>query len=393
MRILVSLVFALAFSAAPAAAQTRLTNPEAPSWDRISRFSGEAEFQRYLRDTREAARRARALSRGKQGAPEECPPEFYPCASPMDEQANEQIVVTGSRISAAPAPSAPSASSVTNVQNAGVDEGDIVKLYGRFLIVLQDGRLFSVDTGAAPGALALVDRIDVYRARHRGGWYDEILIAENRVVVTGYNYTENATEFSVFSISEDGRFTRESTYFLSSDDYYDNENYASRLVNGNLVIYTPLAVYNANAGRNPRWPIVRRWLSDGERAAQTTPGRPLFNASEIHRPIQSTFDPVIHTISVCPLGSARGGDELECRSTALVAPPGREFYVSTSHIYLWTYPVYNGQHVTHYADRCRVGEDRFAAAAPAAIFQIPLEGGAPSAQFIGGRPYDQLSMD
>ncbi|MCR6645334.1 MAG: beta-propeller domain-containing protein [Terricaulis sp.] len=234
--------------AAPAAAQVRPHDPEPPSWSRIARFESEAEFHRYLRDVREAARRARALNRGKQGAPEECPPEFAPCLPDGASADNEQIVVTGSRISAAPPPAAPAATSVTNVQTAGVDEGDIVKLYGRFLIVLQDGRLFSVDTGAAPGALALADRVNVYRDNNRRVWYDEILIADNRVVVTGYNYGEDATEFSVFSISPQGRFTREATYYLSSDDYYDTENYATRLVGGNLVIYTPLAAFDMRPG-------------------------------------------------------------------------------------------------------------------------------------------------
>lgn len=410
MRTLLLLTVAALTCTSAAQAQTRPYQIEAPSWSRIERFDSEAEFQRYLRDTRDAARRARVLARGKQAAPEECPPEMEPCFEP-NEFEDEQIVVTGSRISAAPpsppppppsmaaqsvatAPAAPGTTSVTNVQNLGVDEGDIVKLYGRFLIVLQDGRLFSVDMGEERGRLALADRINVYRgANDRYSWYDEILIADNRVVVTGYNYGQRATEFSVFSISRDGRFTRESTYYLSSDDYYDNENYASRLVNGNLVIYTPLAAYNVAANTHMRWPIIRRWLSASERETQTTPGRPLFNAADIHRPIQSTLNPVIHTISVCPLGSARGGDELDCRSTALVAPPGREFYVSTSHIYLWTYPTYDGAHLRHFEDRCNADPNMFAAAAPAALFQIPIEGEGLRAQFIRGRPYDQLSMD
>lgn len=53
---------------------------------------------------------------------------------------------------------------VTNVQEPGVDEGDIVKRFGRFLIVLRDGRLFSIDTGIASGGLILIDRINVYRS-------------------------------------------------------------------------------------------------------------------------------------------------------------------------------------------------------------------------------------
>ncbi|HRE45899.1 MAG TPA: beta-propeller domain-containing protein [Terricaulis sp.] len=377
--------------AAPAAAQVRPIDPEPPSWSRIARFESEAEFHRYLRDVREAARRARALNRGKQAAPEDCPPEFAPCVPEGDPLDNEQIVVTGSRISAAPPAAA--ATSVTNVQTQGVDEGDIVKLYGRFLIVLQDGRLFSVDTGAAPGALALVDRVNVYRENNRRVWYDEILIADNRVVVTGYNYGQDATEFSVFSISPQGRFTREATYYLSSDDYYDTENYATRLVGGNLVIYTPLAAFNLSANAPLEYPIVRRWLSERERQTQTTPGRALYNARDVHRPIQATFHPVIHTISVCPLGGSRAGDELECRATAIVGPPGREFYVANDAIYLWTYPVFDGQYRSHHAARCETNPANFAAAAPAALYQIPLNGGAPTAQFIAGRPYDQLSMD
>ena len=222
---------------------------------------------------------------------------------PRASSGDEQIVVTGSRISAAPPAAAPAATSVTNVQTQGVDEGDIVKLYGRFLIVLQDGRLFSVDTGAAPGALALADRVNVYRENNRRVWYDEILIADNRVVVTGYNYGQSATEFSVFSIGADGRFTREATYFLSSDDYYDTENYATRLVNGNLVIYTPLAVFNVQRNARIRWPIVRRWLSKAP-PNRTSLAAPLCARSS---PIQSTFNPVVHTISVCRLARRGAG--------------------------------------------------------------------------------------
>ncbi len=375
-------------------AQVRSQAIEAPSWRSVARFRSEAEFQAYLRDVRAAARRARSASMLKQQGPEDRPPELYPC---LPEGGEDSIVVTGSRLAAAPSPSqsAPSATSITNVQNAGVDEGDIVKLYGRFLIVLQDGRLFSVDTGAAPGQLVLVDRVNVYRRPDAGVWYDEILISDNRLVVTGYNYSENATEFSVFVIGAGGRFTREAVYFLSSDDYYDSENYATRLVNGNLVIYTPLAVGEMQANARPHWPIVRRWLREGDqRRAVTSHGRNLFDATDIYRPIQSTFEPVVHTISVCPLGAPRAGDELECDSTAIVAPPGREFYVSTSHIYLWTWPTFSHEHRPLYAANCDAhSTGAFDAAAPAALFQIPLTGSGPRAQFLRGRPSDQLSMD
>jgi len=402
MRALGALVLALvtASIAAPAPAQNLAS--EAPAWATLERFRSEAEFYQYLRDVRAAERRLRGLRMEKQNGPEdECPPELYPCEPPPGAGDDEAIVVTGSRIpSPAPASSSPaqqlssaniaSETSITNVQNAGVDEGDIVKFYDHYLIVLQDGRLFSVDIDG--DALRLVDRANIYRNRNAGTWYDEILVQGNRVVATGYNYREDATEFSVFLIGDDGRFTREAVYFLSSDDYYDVENYATRLVNGNLVIYTPLAVGEIERGARASWPLVRRWLRDGEDRAVASAGRTLYDARDIYRPIQSTYDPVVHTISVCPLGVRRRGDELDCRSTAVVAPPGREFYVSTSHIYLWTWPEYNYDRERY--QNCRLGPlDAFETAAPAALFQIPIAGGRPRAQFVRGAPYDQLSMD
>ncbi|MEJ0060936.1 MAG: beta-propeller domain-containing protein [Terricaulis sp.] len=78
-------------------------------------------------------------------------------------------------------------------RRAAVDEGDIVKRIGHFLIVLQDGRLFTIDMRVAnqPG-LAFIDRINVYRDPNTGTWYDEMLVYRNRILVTGFSYQQNA---------------------------------------------------------------------------------------------------------------------------------------------------------------------------------------------------------
>ena len=365
-------------------AQTAREASEAPSWSSLARFSSEQEFLNYLDAVAQAQRQAmlRNGSLAKQDEPDPCDPSVEDCPEQEDN-----IVVTATTRAASPAPAANAA--ITNVQTAGVDEGDIVKMIGRFVIVLQDGRLFSVDTGDGAGELTLVDRADVYRSRGADTWYDEILVHESRIVVTGYNYGENATEYSVFSLSPRGRFTREAVYFLSSDDYYDVENYATRLVEGNLVIYTPLQA--AYAGRGVRWPLVRRWLREDEHEAVTTSGRRLFDARDIYRPIQSTLSPTIHTISVCPLGSPRAGDELDCRSTAIAGPGAREFYVSNDHIYLWLSHGYEHNSTTTHCEGRTPGS--FAYAGEAALFQISLADGRPRAMFVRGRPYDQLGME
>ncbi|OQW56849.1 MAG: hypothetical protein A4S17_13265 [Proteobacteria bacterium HN_bin10] len=369
---------------------------DAPSWPTLARFVSESEFLQYVEATAEA-RRARGASQDSYWKQNEsdaqpCPPDDPDCG--MDE-----VMVTGSRVarphvSAASPIATVSGETITNVQTAGVDEGDIVKMIGRFLIVLQDGRLFSVDTGASSEDLALVDRIDIYRRNDADAWYDEILVHENRILVTGFSYGENATEFSVFSLGEDGRFTRESVYYLSSDDYYDTENYATRLVNGNLVIYTPLDVSGLSRGQRIQWPLVRRWLRDGEFEAEMTRGQRLFDGSDIYRPIQPTLEPTVHTISVCPLGSSRPGDELNCRSTAITGPRRREFYVSNDHVYLWL-----GSDEYDYPRRMDGGgcdtkpEAAFTRANEAALFQISLDSGQPMALFVRGQPYDQMSLE
>ena len=59
---------------------------------------------------------------------------------------------------------------ITNNQSVGVDEGGIVKQVGRFLVILQDGRLFSADLGQRPGRAAAPRRPDrrLSQPRHRG---------------------------------------------------------------------------------------------------------------------------------------------------------------------------------------------------------------------------------
>lgn len=390
MRWLVGMLFAAtvcACATTDSAAPVNLSlQTEAPSWPTLSRFSGEDEFNAYLGDVRRAA--ANYYRRGtKQTTAEpeaECPPEDPSC---LQDQ-NESIVVTGSRISR-PAQSA--ATSITNVQNAGVDEGDIVKYYHGYLIVLQDGRLFTVRTGDTAEDLRLIDRADVYRHAGADVWYDEMLISDNRIVVTGYNYGEDATEFSVFSIDNWGRLTREGAYFLSSDDYYDTENYATRLVNGNLVVYTPLDISALSGDERPKFPLVRRWLREDEYEDNVlSAGRNLFDARDIYRPLRSTLNPVVHTVSVCPLGEEIAGDELDCSSTAVISDDRREFYVSNDHIYLWTWPGYDWS-ANQVSGDCDAAA--MATGAPATLYQISLTGGPPRARFIQGRPYDQLSMD
>ena len=348
----------------------------------LRRFRSVAEFDAYRRrlaqlaDDRDArvelARSNVDLLASNDAAepPLECDPTIEDCG------ALEEVQVTGTRV-ARP--------SITNNQEPGVDEGDIVKQYGRFLIVLHDGRLFSVDTGTRPGTMALVDRVNVYRVADRGTWYDELLITDDHLIVTGYDYDQGASELAIFRIDPNGLLAFEATYYITSDDYYSVDNYASRLVDGHLVLYTPLYLLDFDSGEPVDFPKVRRWTED----QGFTDWQPLFGPTDIYLPIQRTLDPTVHTLSVCPVR----GETFRCQSTGVTGPSQREFYVSSEYAYVWVSFTDYDIDYWHLPD-CPpgIGSTDFAAL-PAALYRLPLFGGQTEAVLTTGTPRDQFSLD
>lgn len=361
----------------------------------LTPFTSESELRRYLRAVRRldearapSARRiqlAHLVQSETQAdvepplcqSVEECPPV---------EDGAENIIVTGASRSSNP--------SITNNQEAGVDEGDIVKQVGQFLLVLQDGRVFSIDTrpGDSPG-LALADRADVYRSAAEDTWYDEMLVSDDRVLITGYSYREDATELVVFRVGPAGQLTREGVFFLSSNDYYDTENYATRVVDGRLVVYTPIDISDLGLDDKIEWPVVRRWEPEQARS-QPARGRPLLGARDIYRPVRAVSEPFLHTVSICPLGSAGGGRTLECRTTGFIDARDREFHVSPTDAFLWITDWDSVEAGTERTIECGAGyraepDDSVAAV----LFRLPLASDPPAVLGVRGDPIDYLSLD
>jgi hypothetical protein len=425
-----SLAAACAALAAPAVAQHRGRPPMTPEQKAaaeaelarftsptLTRFQSEEEFRRYLGAVLSAARArgnywaaSGAIQFAQAGQSDSvqpiCPAADPQCAvpPPTENNADQAMVVTGSRISArgrAAAParamtsqaSRPSTGDNTNNQKEGVDEGDNVKQIGQYLLVLQDGRIFVIDTRARDGRrLALSDRMNVYRDPAAYMWYDEMLVFGDRVLITGYSYAQRATELSVFRLDmASGRLNRQGVFYMSSNDYYSSTNYASRLVGDNLVVYTPFNVY-AMTRPTFRWPMVRRWVEGEDRLAADRRSRPLFDAGQIYRPVRDAGNmPTVHTVSVCPLGDVGPGRDLECRSTAFVGPSQAQWYVTEQDAYLWTSDYYSA--ATREAE-CGAAP-RFTAEdyAPAVLFRVPVSGRAPLVSATRGVPPDQFSLD
>jgi hypothetical protein len=284
---------------------------------------------------------------------------------------------------------------ITNNQTVGVDEGGIVKQIGRFLVVLQDGRLFTADTGEAAGApLRLAGRIDVYRSPQTAAdWYDEMLVLGDRILVTAYNYKERASEITVIRMTPDGQMRREGRYLLSSNDYYSTENYSTRLVGDQLVFYAPVDIASLAAGAEGaaafNFPRLRR--ADGD--AQADKGKPLLGATDIYAPSGKVEYPVLHTLAVCPLKTG-----MDCKTTAFVGPAMRELYVSPEDAFLWIGAEDGHPWSIDYGNQrrksCAAGQDWIDAGAEAAIlYRLPLTGGTIGAIAVDGVPSDQFAFN
>lgn len=370
--------FVLAGCATPSTQDEKSLTFEDPALARfVSRdlltFSSDAELRTYAGAVYKLQRRIWRRQYAQASLP--CKPLYEEC--PVNDSDVESLIVTASSASTAP--------SITNNQTVGVDEGDIVKQIGPFLLVLQDGRVFVIDTRTG---LSLADRLNVYQDPDRDIWYDEMLIQDDRVIVTGYSYEDEGTDLTVLRLDrQTGKLSRDGVFIISSDDYYDVDNYATRIVGDRLVIYTPYEI-DSFVARDAR-PVIRRWMPSDASDERAASGRPLLDARNIYRPVQATWAPTVHTISVCPLGSV--GADLRCRSTAFTGPEMAEMYVSTKDVFLWVWPGWDDlDDGGECEDSPRPTRKEVL---PSAVFRLSLANGAASVLGVAGTPFDQFSMD
>jgi hypothetical protein len=261
--------------------------------------------------------------------------------------------------------------SVTNTQEEGVDEGGIVKLHGEHLVVLRRGRLYTVSIGHPQ--MRPVSMVNAYAPGAKPGWYyDEMLVYRDRVVVIGLG--EEGTELNLFHIDPRGRLRWQSSYHLRSDDYYSSRNYATRLIGNRLVLYTPLSLRGVRTAEEFRasLPAIRRWRRH-QRDDDFTPTVSTSRIFSPGRPLEGADGLSLHTVTECPLDLA----ELRCRSTVLVGPGGRVFYVSPEAVYVWV----NDSRGSRRSD-----------GAASVLYRLPLNGSSPTLLATRGSPIDQFSF-
>jgi hypothetical protein len=213
-----------------------------------------------------------------------------------------------------------------------------------------------------------------------------MLIYKNRIVVVGYSYTASATEIEQFEINDKGKLKHLSAHFLDSNDYYSSRNYASRLVDNQLIFYMPYYMfgyyYGYGGGDAPQvqLPRVRTWV-DGKGLDK---GKEVLRKTDIYRPVQGSMHPTLHTVVRCNLDSA----DFTCKAKAVMGPYSRSFYVSPNAIYVWVSSEYEAWFNAPADDE----EDEKKAEPRSFVYMIMIDDGSARAVKAAGMPIDQFSF-
>lgn len=230
----------------------------------------------------------------------------------------DRIEVTGSRIAMTDL--------ITNNQVASVDEGDIVKKLGDFIVVLREGRIYTVRTDLRGAAtLEIVASMDVLPdVSENDIWFDEILAFPGGLFLLGYNYRVGASELILFDLGADGSLRRGARFQIDSMDYYSGGNYGSRMVGENLI-----TIISAPLSQDGGLPMPR-WRSIG---ADPRDWQPLAQTKNFFLPLGIAEELVANIVLRCPLDQLLAG-RFDCDASAIVGDVASEHYITENAAYL-----------------------------------------------------------
>lgn len=242
-----------------------------------------------------------------------------------DCAALDSITVTGSRIV--------DTDLITNNQEAGVDEGGIVKKMGPLLLVLRQGVLHVIDTGA-PGRerFELLHSHPVVADDSRDDlYYDEILTFSGGAILLGYNFASNAAELFVFRLDASGGLEPRGRWQLKVDDYFSSNDSGARIRDGELVLSLS---FSADSLLKDNWPFAARVGNDGERIEATRID--LLAPDDLQVLDGLGAEPQVYAFLRCDLEGLLQ-QRLACTRSAAVANAGASTYIAADGIYLADY--------------------------------------------------------
>ncbi len=291
------------------------TRDRSPGADSAARFGSVQAFEAWRRKQAEHAPTHKVVA---EALPPPAPPPGAASATASSNGSLDRIEVSGSRVG-----SPSGGESVTNTQEAGVDEGGLVKRVGDFLLVLRDGVLYSVRiVRDGREVLELADALAVdMEDDGEEVWYDEILSYQSTVLLLGFNYGSDpdVAELVVFDVAPDGQLQRQARLWLGSGDYFSSENYGARLIGDRLLLSL-----REEVALDDEPEAVMRWL---RRDVDRPRWQPLLDLGELHVPVFDLDWPTIHALLLCPVGELRLG-RLDCQRFGVVGDENVTVYAS-----------------------------------------------------------------
>jgi hypothetical protein len=262
------------------------------------------------------------------------------------------------------------------VEQQGVDEGDDVRVFGRFVLILRRGRLFSFDLGSDAGrrrTLRLVGFMNLYGAVGNTVFrpYYKIMLRGNQVVVIGYDNSEHEVEIQLLRIADDGTVSRTAMHQLRVNCEY--VRCAARLAGEKLVLFSSIPLNSRSADPLSPLPAVRRVYPNSEPEVF----RPLVTPQRIFRfPSDSLIGsaPFLSAVTICDVKLPA----LSCEARVIIGPRDDDYDVSPTATYVWTH---EGDH----PNVLRPNESAMT------LFRVPLSGHSPQAIRLTGGPFGRLA--
>lgn len=358
--------------------------------ENLTKFDSTQAALNYLRNREKAVDKLNSFYKPKKHG------SWFTRLFKSDEDILEEVVVFGLRMSAeveVPALMRLEDASITNNQEAAVDEGGIVKRLGNNFIVLRKGKLFSINIGPQ---LTKTDEIEIQpETWAHDAWYDELLIYKDLLLVIGYSYENDSTEYVFFKLDNQGQFERQSTYLVNSGDYYSEDNYAGRLVGNKFVFY----IEDLYSGYDPSdnsmdMSKFSPYTSKIDKFGNVIQSYPLFNEHTIYSPIISSRYLAMNTVIVCPIEP----EDLSCTATSVLGGDVESHYASKEAFYFWVsgsgwnieYELLPDSKLKRLA-RSK-GFDQWPDNTLSAIIRVPINGEEVGAVKIKGLPIDQFSF-
>jgi len=262
-------------------------------------------------------------------------------------------------------------------EQQGVESGDDAKVFGRFLVILRRGRLFSFDLGLGgqrERTMWLIGFVNLYGA---AGSTEvrrlyKLMVRGDQIVVIGYDISARDVEIQLLHIAGDGVVSRTARHQLRVNCAYGGCN--ARLAGDKLVILASSPLNATATDWSAGLPAIRRLFpaSKAEDSQSLVTPRDVF-AFPNDSLVGST--PFLNSVTVCDVTSPA----FSCAARVIIGPRKDDFHVSPTAAYIWAH---GGDH----PDVVRPNEGAVT------LFRVPLSGHAPQAVRLNGGPFNALSL-